>query len=426
MNQFSDAQYMFLRLLAECGRVSHPMLELTGYSYTYRTRCLKALLDQQYIRKQGKGRSKSYALAAKGRDHLAGFNAGRFRGEVMAQTRQLARHPERAALRGDAAAMLSLAGFAVHADDKPALPSYTPPLPNSPSTGDWKRLYQNACPISYPGEADVAAYLRRLTSVGCYYDATGIKELAGAGGDIAGVGYSRACGVLMTPSCLLRVYHSRDVAMKFHVTGERNFHDLLLTAKVFRGYLPKQDNAALIFGSGFTAAQHILSSRLNGQTARMPVYTKRKGGKGYKALAGTAGEMLTPTNLGNPAFFLPLSADSRPLLRLMRYPFWQEEMVRRINREVFRLENHARWQFELDGRTVYILAALDLAQIDLALRSIKSSAGKKVWIICLDWQEPLFRQLLGSFPHSCEIRLTRLPAAYMDDLLAAFERFWEG
>lgn len=55
IQHLSDIHYSILQLLAECGWVSQPLLELTGYSYTYRSRCLKTLLDSQYIRKRGQG-----------------------------------------------------------------------------------------------------------------------------------------------------------------------------------------------------------------------------------------------------------------------------------------------------------------------------------------------------------------------------------
>ena len=67
MKQFSDIHYTILGLLSTCGWVSLPLLELLDYGYTYRTRTLKTLLDEQLIRKSGKGRNKAYALAAKGR-----------------------------------------------------------------------------------------------------------------------------------------------------------------------------------------------------------------------------------------------------------------------------------------------------------------------------------------------------------------------
>jgi len=425
MSQLSDVNYTILQLLAECGWVSQSTLKLTGYSYTYRIRNLKMLLDQQYIRKQGKGKEKSYALATKGRNHLAGFNARRFREEVMTQTKQLSRHPERAVLRGDAAAMLSVAGFSVHMDDKPALPANMPPLPERPALRDWKNLIQNVRLFSYPGEVDEQVYERRLSPFGCYYDATEIKELAGnSGWDTAGIGYSRACGILVTPSYLLRVYHSRDVAMKIQVTGERNFHNLLLSDLILSGYLPQENDAALVFGKDFTAAEHILGNHLERSNAQTPVYVKRGKKKGYHAIHGTKGEMLAPANLGNPTFYLPLYKESLGLLRLMHYPLWQNMLIREICREVFQLNNQERWCFETDGCTVYILVSLNLSQIALAMRNIRMSADKKIRIICLDWQEPFFSQMLEPFADHLDIRLTRLSAAYMESILKYFEQYW--
>ena len=319
MKQFSDIHYTILGLLSTCGWVSLPLLELLDYGYTYRTRALKTLLDGQYIRKSGKGRAKAYAISTKGRNLLAAYNTCRFGGGALQTSKQLARHPERSVLRGDAAAFLSFGGFSVHPDDKPAFPAYTP----DPSGEEWRDLCRNVGSHHYPGQLDRNVYRRRATAVNCYYDATTIKELAV---DSTGVGYSRACGALLTPSYLLRIYHSRDVAMKFHSTGEQNFQCLLLSPKIFTGYLPEEQNAALILGTDFTAAQHILEHHLAGHSPRMPLSAKKKGGKGYTAVKGLAGELVTPTNLGKPAFYLPLCKDSLPLLRLMAYPsgrdFW--------------------------------------------------------------------------------------------------------
>ena len=343
----------------------------------------------------------------------------------MAETKQLSRHPERAVLRGDTAAMLSFAGFSIHMDDKPDLPVTTPPLPESPSPEDWKHLFQNSGFFSYAGEIDRKVYTRRTSAVGCYYDATAIKELAGRCGlDIAGIGYSRACGVLMTPSSLLRVYHSRDVAMKFQVTGERNLQNLLLSSLVLTGYRPPETGAALIFGTDFTAAAHILDNH-SGGPAQQPVYAKRKGRKGYAAISGSTGELLQPTNLGNPAYYLPLCRDSLTLLELMHYSMWKEMLIREISRELFQLENNTRWTFELDGCTVYLLVCLNLPQIDLTLRKIRAAPHQWARIICLDWQEPLFRRLLEPYAKDRDIRLTRLPAAYMEDLSERIKRCWE-
>ena len=381
MEQISDIHYTIFGLLAGCGWVSQSLLGLLDYSYSYRTRALKTLLDKQLIRKSGKGRNKAYALAAKGRHFLTNYNAHRYRHEVMEMTKQLARHPERSVQRGDTAAFLSFGGFSVHSDDKPAFPAYTP----DPSGEDWRDLYRNTQTHRYPGQPDGTIYRRRLTAVNCYYDALFLKELAV---DRTGVSYSRACGALLTPSCLLRVYHSRDVAMKFHSTGEQNFQCLLLSPKIFTGYLPEEQNAALIFGADFTAAQHILEYNLAGHSSRMPLSAKKKGGRGY--------------------------------------PSWQGFLVREISRGLFPQLEPSRWCFEEGGYTVYILAALNLAQIDLAMRMVQGNSGKKVRIVCLDWQVPLFRQLLEPFAGQRDLWLTKLPAGFVEGLLQREKEYWEG
>ena len=294
---------------------------------------------------------------------------------------------------------------------------------DGPEGADWRGLYRNTESHSYPNQPDQGVYRRRATAVNCYYDATAVKELAV---DSAGVSYSRACGVLLTPSYLLRVYHSRDVAMKFHSTGEQNFQCLLLSPKIFTGYLPEEQNAALILGTDFTAAQHILEHHLAGHSPRMPLSAKKKGGKGYTAVKGLAGELVTPTNLGKPAFYLPLCKDSLPLLRLMAYPSWQGFLVREISRGLFPHLELPRWCFEEDGYTVYILAALNLAQIDLAMRMVQGNSGKKVQIVCLDWQVPLFRQLLEPFAGQRDLWLTKLPAGFLEGLLQGEKEYWEG
>ena len=90
------------------------------------------------------------------------------------------------------------------------------------------------------------------------------------------------------------------------------------------------------------------------------------------------------------------------------------------------MENNSRWCFELDGCVVYILVCLNLLQLGLTLQTIRTAVDKKAHIICLDWQEPLFRQLLGPIAHSKDIRLTRLPSAYIEEIQKHLERYWEG
>lgn len=400
--------------------MSQSLLELTGYSYTYRSRCLKMLLDGEFIRKRGHGRSKAYALTAGGRKLLAGYNSCRFGDEFWEFSKKLARHPERDVLRGDVAAILSLAGFSIHPDDKPALPAATPPLPSAPTPRDWAALINNRSQLTYSCEADQHQYYRRDTAIGCYYDAVALKEKMPEGSE--GITYSRACGALMTPTHLLIAYHSRDVAMQLRMTGERNFQSFLLTRHVFTGYRPGY--AALVFGNDFTAAARVIGFHLEGIGSRSASYVKAKRKRsGYEAMRG-GGELLRPGNLGNPTFYLPLWLESLSLLKMMHYPFWQEWIVNQVAREVFRLEHTVRWCFEQDGYVVYILAALNLTQLDTAFRSIRDQPGGKFRILCFHWQEPLFRELLEPYLSGREIWLTRLPEDYISLLLHDLSTYW--
>ncbi|OUP69325.1 hypothetical protein B5F10_08845 [Anaerotruncus colihominis] len=421
IQHLSDIHYSILQLLAECGWVSQPLLELTGYSYTYRSRCLKTLLDSQYIRKRGQGRSKAYALTTGGRKVLASYNAQRYRKEILEASQKLTRHPERDVLRGDVAAILSLAGFSVHPDDKPVLPA---PIPLSTSVLEldaWKAILSNEEWVAYPCEADQKQYCRKHTAIGCYYDAIALKEKMPEGNE--GVNYSRACGVLVTPSHLLTVYHSRDVAMMLRMTGEQNFQSFLFSGQAFIGYRPEK-RTALVFGSDFTAAIHIIKHHISGRDgSRFVSVRSGKTKNNYKTMKG-GGELLRPGNLGNPTFYLPLWPESLTLLQMMHYPFWQERMISQITKDVFHLGCQVKWCFQQEEYTIYILAALNLTQIDAAFRSIRDQPGGKFRILCFHWQEPFFRELLEPYLPGREIWLTRLPEDYISLLLHDLSTYW--
>ena len=160
MNHFSDVHTAILQLLAECGRVSQSARGLTGYSYTYCTRSLKLLLDQQYIRKQGESRTKSSTLlSTKGRNHLAALNACRFRAEVMEQLRRLTRNPDdRVALRGADDPILSLSTLS-----QPGYGDKTPPI----GIGKRWRADQNA--VSAVGKCTVRPLILRQTIYYCLW-----------------------------------------------------------------------------------------------------------------------------------------------------------------------------------------------------------------------------------------------------------------
>ena len=66
MEQISDIHYTIFGLLAGCGWVSQSLLGLLDYSYSYRTRALKTLLDEQLIRKAAREETKHMHLRQKG------------------------------------------------------------------------------------------------------------------------------------------------------------------------------------------------------------------------------------------------------------------------------------------------------------------------------------------------------------------------
>ena len=426
MLQLSDIHFSILGLLAECGCVSRSALDLTDYSYNYLTRNLRALVDASLIRVYGKGQQKHYALTITGRRYMANHNPSRYPDVFMELNRQSTIHHDRAMLRGDAAAMLSLAGYAVHPDDKPPLPAITPPLPQPPDYQHWKSLCRNLTMHAYPAGEDRREYGRRLTAIGSYYDATVVKGLLPTDGDkdSEGVNYSRACGVLMTPGCLLRVFHSRDVAMKLKLTGETNFKKLLFSDEVYGGFMPDDREAVLVFGNDFSAARLIVEHHLYGHNIYLPKVVKRSGKKGgYEVMKGSGGELLGPANLGNPAYYLPLDKAGLELLPLFQFPRWADFLHRNINNRAFGVADQPKWSFEQDGRTFYVLASLNLPQIAHALRTIKNDLERPFAIACLDWQIPLFSDLLLPYQDR-DILVKRMPPDFMDEVANDLYDYW--
>jgi hypothetical protein len=319
-----------------------------------------------------------------------------------------------------------LAGFSVHPDDKPPSPAHCPLLPDAPDGSDWRSLFQNDRQHSYSGDNGKEIYTRRLTPVNCYYDAVLLKGLFPKSGDKdnEGVNYSRVCGVLMTPSYLLRVFHSRDVAMKFNVTGERNMRSLLLSDAVFSGYMPEERRGALVFGDDYTAAEKIIERHVSGNLAKLPSTVKRKGR--YQSRPSAADVTLGTTNLGTPLFYLPMERRALELLRIMRYPAWQDTLCRFINDTCFGQKNNNRWCHELDGRQVYILAGLNLTQIGVAMQQMSRNPGQPVTLAYLDWQHGFFEKLLNRHGGYGDILIKRMTAEYDVSTRATMNEYWEG
>lgn len=388
MFKLSDIHYIIMQLLAECGWASKSTFDQTGYSYTYLKRNIRALLDAGYIKKRGKGARTMYALTSAGGKCLQAHNQHRYRPEMLEINRRLSRSPDRAVLRGDCAVLFSLAGYNVHPDDKPELPADcqcsadgeggTYHDPNDVDSGvDGVRGIQGAR----------AVHAKCDTAVGCYYDATQIKALAV---DKEGSNYSRACGVLVTSDRVFRVYHSRDVAMKYGKTGEKNFIKEMHGA--FHGMTALDTEGILVFGYDFTAAEHILDNYLYPDKRPKPSSRKDKNGKEI-----LTGEMLTPNNLGNPAYYLPMDSCPREYLQMFRYPSWEDAMNQLSSWICLGLVNQTKWCYTHEGRTVYVLASLDLNHIQMAVRAIKNQPQAMFTILCMGWQAPLMRHLLTPY-----------------------------
>lgn len=294
-----------LRLLAECGRVSRRTFDMLPYSYRNTCVYIKKLVDERGVSLSGKGNTKSYNLLEKGRKTLSAYDPQRYTPDLFELNRLLTKHADRSRLRGDVAAIMSLAGFAVHPDDKPTLPVITPPPPDL-QYASLRLLYKNKEPQQYGRIiSNQAIYEKHLTAANCYYDSVQIKYMRHTATD-KGFNYSRACGVLFTPTSLYRIYHSRDVAMRFYKTGEENFSFLLQAA--FTGYVPADNRGILVFGQDFLSAISILDNYLREKSIPPSKNVKNEG------------DVLNTTNLGNPLFYLPLCSEATDILRLMQFP----------------------------------------------------------------------------------------------------------
>jgi len=164
-----------LRLLAECGRVSRRTFDMLPYSYRNTSVYIKKLVDSGHIFKSGKGDDKTYLLLGGGREILSATSPQRYTPELFDAVKQITRDNKRSRLRGDVAAAMSLAGFAIHPDDKPAPPASTPKPPDL-QYSSLRDLLHNTQPHQY-GQIirGRAMYTKHLTPINCYYDSLQIK-----------------------------------------------------------------------------------------------------------------------------------------------------------------------------------------------------------------------------------------------------------
>jgi len=370
-----------LRLLAECGRVSRRTFDMLPFSYRNTSVYLKKLVDGRDISLSGKGVTKSYILLTGGRKMLSAYNPQRYTPDLFELNKLLIRHADRSRLRGDVAAIMLLSGFAVHPDDKPTLPAITPQPPDL-QYASLRSLYKSTQPLEY-GQIipNRATYTEHLTPVNCYYDSVQIKYMRQTATD-KGVNYSRACGVLYTPTSLYRVYHSRDVAMRFFKTGEENFSALLRST--FTGYVPADNSGILVFGQDWQCAVSVLDFYLRDKIMPPP-----KDGK-------AVGDILSTTNLGNPLFYLPLRSEAVELLRLMRFPDWRRSLMYYASVAHAKL-TQTGWSYPFENRRVYIIADLNLTNIAIVLRGMMKNPREPVSLLCLPWQQEFILTLVQDY-----------------------------
>jgi len=255
-----------------------------------------------------------------------------------------------------------------------------------------------------------ATYTEHLTPVNCYYDSVQIKYLRQTATD-KGVNYSRACGVLFTPSCLFRVYHSRDVAMRFFKTGEENFSALLRST--FTGYVPADNSGILVFGQDWLSAISILDNYLREKAIPPP----KKG--------DIQGEILNPANLGNPLFYLPLRSEAMELLRLMRFPDWRKSLMYYASIAHAKLEQIG-WSYQYENRRVYITADLNLTNLAIVLRGMMKNPREPVSLLCLPWQQEFFWNLVQDYGgDKANAQILLLHDNFMENLInSLLEPYW--
>ena len=354
-------------------------MNLLPYSYVKINDCLRLMLQNNLIRLTGHGAGKHYALLEKGKQELTAFNPQRYPRCLFADNNTLLRDHIRAMAIGDSAAMLVVSGYAVHPHDKPCLPAHTP-VPDDDSGG--RQIYQNRLDYQYPGSGDDAYYPRRKTPVNCFYSSVEIKRYFKPKNDM-GLRYSRACGVLFTPDYLLRVFHSRDVALEYKATGENKLKDSL--QKIFTDKLPPYRQGLLVLGDGFKAAEKILETEFNPERAKMLRVTRKT--------------CIGPKNLGTPLFYFPVLPESLPMLRLLQFPGWEGSVSPFMARQLYknyRERNDVYFAEGDDGTVIYIGLSLNLTSFARLMRDMRERA-RNISFICLNWQKEFYETMLKRY-----------------------------
>lgn len=337
------------------------------------------MVDTSRIRLTGHGADKHYALLAKGKDELNSLNSLRYPRCLFADNNTLLRAPARAMANGDAAVMLSLAGYSLHPHDKPEFPAHTP-VPDEDAGR--RQIYRNSLEHRYSNAEDCTIYLKRRTPINCYYTSVEIKRYFEQKNS-NGLRYSRACGVLSTPDNILRVFHSRDVALEFKSTGENKLVSLL--PKLFSGYLPPRRQGLLVLGDGFMAAEKIIATEFSPERIKIAKVSK-------KTYLGTK-------NLGTPLYYLPVVPDSLPLLRLFQYPSWEGSASSFMAKQLYGSFKERQDIFYADGddgSALFIGLTLNLTAVAGLIRAVRDKP-RSVSLICLNWQKEFYRETLDKY-----------------------------
>ncbi|WRS28458.1 hypothetical protein U6B65_04820 [Oscillospiraceae bacterium MB08-C2-2] len=376
------------------------MLHLLPYSYVKVNDRLRYMIDDGLIRCTGKGADKHYALLDAGREMLHASNSSRYPRCLFADNNTLLRAPVRAMATGDAAALLHLGEYTVHPTTKPALPAQTPIFEEEIE----RQLYQNM-----PHSSGSI----RASPVNCYYTSVEIKRYF-EGKNAAGLRYSRACGVLYTPDALLRVFHSRDVALEYKSTGENKLTSLL--PRLFPGYLPPCREALLVLGAGFTAARKILAEEFEPERVRMARISGRT--------------CLSTRNLGRPLYYLPVQPASLPLLRLLGYPGWLDSVSSFLAGQLYEeytLRQDALYADGDDGTALFIGVPFDLTAFAGLIRLLQNRP-QPVKLLCLDWQTAFYRELMDMYTGdaSKQVQILSVTNDTVRDMDAQLSNYWGG
>ena len=382
-------------LLAVCGCVSKRVLTMLPYSYVKTNDNLRQMHKDRLIRMSGHGANKHYALLDAGKNTLTSSDSIRYPRRLFANNNTLLRDPSRTIAIGDTAAMLSMARYSIHPNDKPNLPAHTT-LPCDDNS--WFDIYKTGGIVS---------------PMNCYYMAAEVKRYLRNSND-KGIRYSRTCGILFTPEYLLRVFHSRDVAFEFRGTGEKKLNSLI--AKLFSGYVPKQRNALLVFGKGFLAAEKILDGDFDEARQRIAEISKKV--------------TINTQNLGRPLYYRPIMPESMGLLQLMRYPGWEESLFEYVAKQIYFSYNRRTDAFYAtgeDGSLLFIGIELNLTKFARMIRILRERPNRTVNFICLDWQEDFYDFMLERYAGGEHgVNILTVEGNMVKRLNEQFEEYWGG